>query len=165
MTGIPPQVCVRGLFLAQPRLVDFLHVCHQVSEDQRREYVALQGKPFDADCVALELANRGAPYWAIVSQTGETIAIGGFTWIRKGVWQDWLLYAEGCWSEHWRGLSKICRRVIDTMMQDSHRIQCITLASRDSARSWYRILGYEYEATLKGFGCDGEDAVIYSRVN
>jgi hypothetical protein len=167
MTANPPQIdiCPKGFALVKPSIVDFLKVCAVLPDAARREYEAFHGRPYDVEQVALQFATAAGPSWALLNLTGEPIIIGGFTWIREKVWQDWLFSTPTAWTDHWRTVSKVCRRVIDRMMEtEANRIQCIALASKATARAWYRCVGYEYEGCLKRFGAGGEDVVMYARV-
>jgi hypothetical protein len=92
--------------------------------------------------------------------TGEA-----FNQLRPGVWQDWMFSTPEAWSKHWRGVTKIARRVMDFMLQgEAHRLQCVSLASRIHAHRWYRPLGLEQEGTLRGYGVNGEDAIMFARL-
>ena len=160
-------VYIPGLQLAKPMLTDFAYVAHNLPLDQRQQWEALSdGQPFDAEDMATHLAAAHGPRWLVLTDEGHPIIIGGFTYLRPGVWQDWLISTPEAWTTHWRAASKLCRRMIDAMFEgdDTHRIQCVALADREAARKWYRILGYEFEGTLRRYGAHGEDAVMYARV-
>jgi hypothetical protein len=54
---------------------------------------------------------------------------------------------------------------MDFMLRETaHRLQCVSLASRIHAHRWYRPLGLRLEGTLAGYGVNGEDALMYSRL-
>ncbi len=168
MTGNPPRIDIapKGFALVKPSVVDFLRVCAVLPKDEREQYEAFQGRPYEPERVALEFATSMGPAWTLVTAAGEPVIIGGFSWMRPMVWRDWLLSTPQAWSYHWRTVSKVCRRVTDQMMRtEAHRIECVALASRTNAHAWYRLLHYEFEATLTKYGAEGEDAVLYRRVN
>jgi RimJ/RimL family protein N-acetyltransferase len=168
MTGNPPITDVRcGPQLVQPLLIDFVRICHELSDDERRQWVALSdGQPFDPEAMAIQLAAAAGPRWALVQADGAPLVIGGFSYLRPGVWQDWLIGTPSAWETHWRAISKHCRRVIDRMLEtEAHRIQCISLADRTRAHAWYRVLGYRQEGLLRGYGANGEDAIMFARTD
>jgi hypothetical protein len=147
-----------------PGLVDFLQVAHKLPEDEREQYEAFAGEPFNPERVAAAYSLRPGPRWVLVAG-GEPIVVAGFDMIRPGVWQDWLFSTPEAWTVHWRSVTKISRRVMDAMLRTSaHRLQCVSLASRIHAHRWYRPLGLELEGTLRGYGVNGEDALIFSRL-
>lgn len=165
MTTLPPST-PRLTALVKPMLADYVVICHQLPEDERRQFEALSdGEPYDPERHAITLASTPGPRWALVGTNGEALAIGGFTYIRPLVWQDWLIGTPAAWTHHWRTISKHCRRMLDRMLEtEAHRIQCVSLADRTAAHHWYRVLGYEREGVLRCYGANGEDAVMFSRV-
>lgn len=166
MTGMPPKFRLSGFALVQPTIIDLIKVCRQLPDDERVQYQAFQGVAFVPDEAAVRFACMEGPRWALVDADGEPIIVGGFTWIREGVWQDWLLTTPAAWERHWRTVTKVCRRVMDQMLAtEAHRLQCIALAGREGARRWYGALGYRHEGVLRQFGHNREDAVIYSRID
>ncbi len=165
MSGVPPPVQLSGFVLQPPSIVDFLTVCRQLPADERQQLEAFEGASYVPDEAAVRFAATPGPRWALVEVSSRSpIIIGGFHWVRAGVWQDWLLSTPAAWERHWRAVSKVCRRIIDRLLgNEANRVQCITLASRTRACEWYRLLKYEREGILRGFGAGGEDAVIYAR--
>ncbi|MGH8259279.1 MAG: hypothetical protein ACREUG_06265 [Steroidobacteraceae bacterium] len=166
MSGNPLAIALKGFALVAPTILDFISVCRQLPADERRQLEAFEGAPYVADEVAVRFAASAGPRWALVTAPGaQPVIIGGFTWVRQGVWQDWLLSTPAAWDQHWRTVSKVCRRIMDRMVgNEAHRLQCIALADRTSAHAWYRILKYDFEGRLRKFGAKGEDAVVYGRV-
>lgn len=166
MTGNPPTVDTKQPQLVTPLLVDFVYVCQRLPEDQRRQWTALsfQGEPYDPDRAAIALAAKCCPKWCLVHPDGTPIAIGGYDMIREGVFQDWLIGTEEGWRDHWRAITKACNRVMKRMLEtEAHRLQCVALADRTMAHKWFRSVGLKYEGTLRGYGYNGEDAVMYAR--
>lgn len=165
MTTLPPPT-PNLTTLTKPLLVDFIFICQKLPEDERRQYEALSdGVPYDSERHAIQLAASLGPRWALVKGDGQPLAIGGFSYIRPLVWQDWLIGTPEAWRDHWRSISKHCRRMMDRMLEtEAHRIQCVSLADRTAAHHWYRVLGYEREGTLRAYGANGEDAVMFARI-
>jgi len=147
-----------------PKLLDYLHVCMNLNADEREQIEAFQGKPYDAEETALAHVGR-LPAWMLCADE-KPIAIAGFDLIRPGVWQDWMLSTPEAWdAKHWRTTTKNVKRVMDAMLKsEAHRLQCVSLASRIHAHKWYAVLGLAPEATLRAYGANGEDAIIFSRL-
>ena len=148
-----------------PGLGDFLAVCLRLPEDERDQIQAFTGDEYDAARTAAAYSLRSGPSW-VISSDSTPIVVGGFDMIRSGVWQDWLFSTPEAWDErHWRSVTKICRRAMDALLQsEAHRLQCVSLASRIHAHRWYRPLGLQLEGTLRGYGANGEDALMFSRL-
>jgi hypothetical protein len=147
-----------------PSLVEFILVCNRVPDDEREQFEAFAGEPFTPERAAASFYLRGGPCWSIVAN-GEPIVVAGFDMLRPGVWQDWMLSTPEAWSTHWRSVTKLSKRVMDFMLRETaHRLQCVSLASRIHAHRWYRPLGLRLEGTLAGYGVNGEDALMYSRL-
>lgn len=147
-----------------PTLVDFLRVCADAPTDEREQFEAFSGEQFDAERLAAVYSLHTGPAW-VVCAGDRPIAVAGFNQLRPGVWQDWMFSTPVAWTDHWRGLTKIARRVMDFMLRtEAHRLQCISLASRIHAHRWYRPLGLVREGTLHGYGVNGEDAIMFARL-
>ena len=156
---------MRVRLYTNPRLADFYLVCHSLCEDEREQYRAFAGEDFDPEVVAAAYHLRECPKWVLSTDAGPVV-VGGFDMIRPGVWQDWLFSTPAAWSpENWRGVTRACRRVMDAMLNSQgHRLQCLSLASRTRAHRWYRPLGLQLEGTLRGYGVNGEDALMFARL-
>jgi hypothetical protein len=149
----------------KPHLGDFVAVCTQLPQDEREQFEAFTGETFDPARVAAAFSLRGGPAW-VVTADDEPIIVAGFDMIRPGVWQDWLFSTPKAWdAQHWRSVTKICKKAMDALLRDdAHRLQCVSLASRIHAHRWYRPLGLTLEGTLRGYGVNGEDALMFSRL-
>lgn len=149
---------------AGPTLLDLLVVCSKLPRDSIDQYEAFTGRTFFAEDVAAMHFQR--PRSWVLTADNEPIAAGGYDQLRPGVYQDWLLATEAAFSPaHWKATSRRCKRVMDAMLRtDAHRLQCVALASRVQAINWYRVLGLELEGTLRGYGVNGEDALMFSRL-
>ncbi len=147
-----------------PNLYDFVQVCHLLPQDERDQYEAFTGMPYDANQVAASYSLQPGPSWVMVAD-GQPICIAGFSEIRSGVYQDWLFSTPVAWEKHWRVLTKTCKHVMTEMLRTkAHRLQCVSLASRTAAHRWYRPLGLVLEGTLHGYGVNGENALMFSRL-
>jgi hypothetical protein len=147
-----------------PSLTDFLLVVSRLPADEREQYEAFSGRTFNAEEIAAMFALKVGPAWVLTVDEAP-IVIAGFDMLRPGVWQDWLFSTPEAWEKHWRLVTKVSRKVMDAMLQtEAHRLQCVSLASRIHAHRWYRPLGLELEGTLRGYGVNGEDALMFARL-
>ena len=149
----------------KPSLSDILLICDRLPEDEREQYEAFTGDRFDRDRMALGLASKSGPSW-VLTAAGAPLCAAGFDYIRPGVWQDWMVNTPEAFGQHWRATTRHVRRVMDAMLDqtDTHRLQCVSLASRIHAHRWYAVLGLAPEGTLRAYGANGEDAIMFSRV-
>lgn len=147
-----------------PKLADFAAVVSRLPEDERDQYEAFTGEPFDPQRVSAVFSLRSGPSWVLLADE-RPIIVAGFDMIRHGVWQDWLFSTPEAWDErHWRTVTRHCRRAMDAMLRTTaHRLQCVSLASRIKAHEWYRVLGLKLEGPLRAYGVNGEDALMFAR--
>jgi hypothetical protein len=152
-----------------PWMVDFLKVCAAMPPDERAQLEAFTGEPYSIDGAAVGNFTVAGPKWVVKWQE-EPIVIGGFVPQRPGVWRDFMLTTPGAWDEHWFPITRIARRAMNAMFlsKQAHRLECIApaqrLAARPAIEDWYKVLGYNREATLYGYCANGADAVLFSRV-
>lgn len=148
-----------------PLLLDYLRIVAQMPEDERQQALAVTQQPFDIDRIAAMHYGIPGPKW-VIKADDEPLVVGGFALQRPGVYQDYLLTTPAAWAEHWFAVTRICRRLMDAMLKSgtAHRLECISLASRERCWKWYGILGYNREATLHGYCANGADAIMFSRV-
>lgn len=149
----------------KPSLSDLLLICDRLPEDERQQYEAFTGQVYSRDEHALQLACKSGPSW-VLTLDGQPLCAAGFDYIRPGVWQDWMVNTPEAFNPNWRTTTKHVRRVMDAMLDqtDTHRLQCVSLASRTAAHRWYAVLGLAPEGTLRAYGANGEDAIMFSRV-
>lgn len=149
-----------------PWMIDFLKICAAMPQDERDQIAAVSGEPYDIDGAAIGNFTVAGPKW-VVKADDEPICVGGFVPMRRGVWRDFMLTTPTAWNEHWFAVTRICRRAMDAMLNSgqAHRLECITLANRrPEVYNWYRVLGYNREATMYGYYANGADAALFSRV-
>lgn len=149
----------------KPTLSDILLICDRLPEDEREQWEAFTGQTFDRDTMALQIASKSGPSWVLCGD-GNLICAAGYDYVRPGVWQDWMINTPEAFGQHWRSTTKHVRRGMDAMLDqtDAHRLQCISLASRIHAHRWYAVLGLAPEGTLRAYGANGEDAIMFARV-
>lgn len=145
-------------------LVDLITVCRQMPQDEREQIQAFSGEQYDADQVAASYHLFDGPKWTLCADD-RPLLVAGFTELRPGVWQDWMFSTPSAWDPHWWTTTKQSRRVMDAMLRTvAHRLQCVSLASRIQAHKWYSALKLEREGVLRGYGANGEDAIMFSRL-
>jgi hypothetical protein len=149
-----------------PTLLDFIKVCWQMPQDERDQLEAFTGEPYNIDGAALGNFMAPGPKW-VLKVGDDPICIGGYAPQRPGVYRDWMINTPEAFSEkNWFGVTRIARRTMDWILHNgAHRVECVCLASREAKNSrWYKLLGYNREATLYGYCASGADAVMFSRV-
>lgn len=150
-----------------PLLLDYIKVCAQLPDDERKQITALTGYEYDIDGAAIGNFTVAGPKW-VIKLGDDPLAIGGFVPQRPGVYRDFMLTTPTGW-KHGFALTRICRRIMDAMLlTEAHRLETIVPAARLSSRPelerWYKVLGYNKEAPLYGYCADGADAWSFSRV-
>ena len=148
-----------------PLLLHYVQVCIKMPADERAQLEAFTGEPYDVDSAAVGNFMAPGPKWGIYADD-EPIIVGGFNYQRPGVWRDFMLTTPEAWEKHWFHVTRVARRIMTAMFTSgqAHRLECISLASREKAFRWYDVLGYHREGTLYGYCANGADAVIFSRV-
>lgn len=144
------------------RLLDLIPLCSALSLEERALVVAMTGEMFDAERVAMAAHAGSAMAWSFESPS-RAVAAGGYLRERPGVFRTWFVAPDSAWYAHGAGLTRAVRDVIHNTLAENaaHRIETVTLADRHRARAWYEKIGLSYESTLRGYGANGEDAVMY----
>lgn len=154
--------------LGVPIVEDYCHIARHMRADEIAQYLALTGLPqYVPDVAARALLSSGGQAFVLVDRAGLPVLIGGFAPVRRGVFEGWLAGTEKGWTKHWRAMTKVCRRLMDDLFAqgDAHRIETFALASRVEAHAWYeRSLLMPREGVMKGYFCDGQDAIVFARV-
>ena len=85
-----------------PSLSDLVWVCHNLPEDEKDQFLALNGEDeYDGDEAALGAFRTGGPKWVLAqNDNGMPLACGGYTLLRPEVWQSWMLVPEASWKTH-----------------------------------------------------------------
>ena len=146
------------------RLFDLLDLCSNSRADEIEQYEALIG-PWDADVAANGFWMTPGPRFGLYDSEGYAVVIGGWMPVIEGVYQSWMVGREGGWDDHWRSITKACRKVMDFMfdVHGARRLQTSALESRERACEWYhRGLRMNYEGCSVGFGRGGENMVNYA---
>lgn len=150
---------------ARPNLIDIFQVCHEMMPDEREQYEAFNGAPYDALNFSARLSLLTGPAWALFEDK-KPIAIAGFEELRRGVWQDWMVSTPAAWEpRNWRGTTRHVKKTMDAMLKSgAHRLQCVSLRSRIQAHRWYQVLGLRQEGVLEAYGVEGQDALMFARL-
>lgn len=146
-------------------LADLLVLAHELPADERHVIETLNMVPYVPDRIAIAALNSIG--WVFRRQgpcaDGAPVAAGGFMQQSGGVYRTWFLAPEWAWQTHGAELTEECKRLISDLLARklAHRIETVTLATQTRARTWYEKLGLTFESTLRGYGPQGEDAVMY----
>ena len=151
-----------------PLLLDFIHVCLNMPQDEREQLEAFTGEKYSVDGAAIGNFTVAGPKW-VIKADDEPICIGGFVPQRPGVYRDFMLTTPDAWTRHWFAVTRIARKAMDGMLANgAHRLECVApmdrLAARPKIEDWYRLIGYTREAPLWRYCANGTDAVMFSRV-
>jgi RimJ/RimL family protein N-acetyltransferase len=141
-----------------------LAVCRNLPTGERAVANALSGFPFEPDEAAITAVLQPGMHWAFSSYDDQLLAVGGFVRQRDGVFRTWFYALAIAWHpQHARALTELVADTIQLMFtrQLAHRIETVTLARQEKARSWYGKIGLQFESTLRGYCATGEDAVMY----
>jgi len=148
--------------LQKPNLAQLLYLAERMPPEEVLEHACLGFGDFDAEDVALRCYGQKGPSHVFVDG-GRPYFAAGFSIVNPGVAVSWSMSTEAC-LKHVLEMTRVSRAVIRTLLKDSgiHRVQIMCMASRQHARRWYESLGAAHEATLKGYGRNGEDFAVYA---
>lgn len=145
-------------------VVDILVVGRALPQDELDQIKALTGAEFNYEETAVQLMSNAAVKWCIrEAETKEPLAVGGLLQIGPTIWRTWFFANQRAWNEYGRELTvhvaRTRKNILDT--QDHARIETVALASREDACRWYEAVGMTHESTMRGYGVNGESAVMY----
>lgn len=165
MTANPPHT----ITVTTPILEDWAWLARRMRPDEIEQHLAARGvDTYDPNAAALEFATVPGPTFCLVGEDGLPVCAGGFVPLRPGVYEGWMVGTLDRWESHGLALTRAVRRITDRMLQQPgvHRLQITALPTRTQAHAWYeRALHYRPEATLTRYCADGQDAIIFARVN
>lgn len=147
---------------------DVYKIAQDLPSEERVLFKALTGLEYDAQefmVTLAEIAGGGEHHYLVMD--GDTpVAAGGFLAQRPGVFRTWFMAPTASWAKCGRELTDVCRQAIAGLFDRglAHRVETVTLADRAEARAWYERIGLTFESTLRGYGANGEDAVMYVAV-
>jgi len=153
------------LRLDHPTMLDMLGLLFTLDEDESEQLGALGNTGIDHETMAMAFYTSPGPKICMRDEEGKAAVVTGIRRARNGVGETWFFTAPGAWKKHGR---EITERMIelrkDMMGSGWHRLETYCLASRDRARRWYDTIGLTYETTLRQYGANGEDFVLYVTV-
>lgn len=145
-------------------LVDFLVVGRALPQDEIDQIEAFSDGEYDVQKLALQLMASDDPKWTIrVKESGEPLVVGGLLQVGASIWRTWFLANQRAWDEYGREVTVHTAKTRKELLkgQQHMRIETVCLASRKDAQEWYKAVGMEYESTMRGYGVNGENAVMY----
>ena len=149
-------------------LVDLLVVCQGLPEDEIEQIEAFTGNAYDPEQVAVQTYTSGGIKWTCrIKETTEPIVVAGFFQVGVSTWRSFMLANERAWKEFGAEVTQHCKEVVDKVAgsEEFIRIETICLETRARATAWYPSIGLKFESVLRSYGVNGEDAVMYVRVN
>jgi hypothetical protein len=151
--------------LVKPSLHHLLYLADRAAPDEIAQYEAFVGLEWDPGDVAASLHRRPGVSFVLLGDDNLPVAAGGYTPVVNGTWESWMLVPESGWT-HVKSITREARAFGDRMLAESaNRLETLVLSSRATARVWYeRGLGMQAEGVKRGYGANGEDAVMYARV-
>ena len=139
----------------QPGDVDALELQHQ----QLAEFVTIA----DWRGMIREGARRG-PAWTGWLD-GRVIGVAGITLHWQGRAQAWCALAPGIPKPVWVGIHRaVATRLAQLRELGVVRLEAETMRGFLAGDRWLRMLGFEYEGTMRCYGPGGEDFGRYARV-
>lgn len=146
---------------AEDRPDHVLAVARAMREADRQEIFATRLGD-DPEALAAEMLATGPVAW-VAGLDEEPIAAFGCAPMWEGVWSMWLMATDDF---HHIGLSvtKLVTRYIVPMLFDAgaHRLEARSMEGHDDAQRWLEVIGAQREATLKGYGREGQDFHVYT---
>ena len=149
-------------------LVDLLVVTRGLPEDEIDQLEAFTGDKFDPEKVAVQIFTSGGIKWTCrVKETAEPLVVAGYFQVGVSTWRSFMLATDRAWAEFGKEVTEHVVDVIKKLATSDEfiRLETICLESRDKAIRWYGQIGIEYESTLRSYGVNGENAVMYVKVN
>lgn len=149
-----------ALLAADPEAV--MHVASNMREADREEIYATRWTDSPID-LAEDIVRIPGPKWVAWAKGIGPAAVYGAMPMWPGVWS---LYCFG--TPHFKHVARDTTRHIMRVMLPSlaiagaHRAEARSSASHSEAHVWLERLGAHREATLKGYGRNGEDFILFA---
>lgn len=152
-----------------PLVEDVAYLSRRMRADEIQQWLALTGfTEYDPNEAARSiLATMGEVAFCLIDRNDKPIVAGGYTRVRPGVWQSWMVGTDESWATHWRSITKTARKTMDALLADPscHRVQTLALESRTEAHRWYvEGLGMVDEGLKRCVFADGQDGREFSKV-
>lgn len=138
-----------------------LHVAAGMRDADYREIFATRWNDDLVD-LTVDCLNARRFSWIACADDGTPVAVVGAWPTHPGVWQVYFFTTDR-WSQISLSLTRWIRRVMIPALRNAgaHRAECKSLSSHTEAHRWLEFLGASQEATLRGYGKDGEDFLLF----
>jgi hypothetical protein len=112
-----------------------------------------------------EVYEKNGGAYTLLSPDG-VVAISGVFPLWPGVGSAWSLTSDLV-KKYPKSYYKATKQFLEAIISDwnLHRVQASTLAENGIACNWLRHLGFEVEGTMKKYGPDRADHIMFARVN
>jgi hypothetical protein len=139
-----------------------MRVCANMRPADREEIMALRWSDSVMD-LAEDTMNVPGPKWVAHLEGEGPTAVYGAAPMWPGVFSLWL-YGTPHFHQVGLRLSRHIQRVMipSLAIAGAHRAEARSLSTHTEAHGWMERLGGKPEATLKGYGKNGEDFVVYA---
>lgn len=151
--------------MVPPTAQEVRYIVERARMDEREQYTALCGLPWNSEQVIDEIMQKTGVRF-VARYHDKAFVIGGYDHVVNDVWQSWMVGTMFHWETQWRSITKVSRRVMDSLMEaGARRLQTCVLASRKKTCEWYvKGLKMQLEGELRGFGANGETMAMFARV-
>ncbi len=152
--------------LVTPTLLDIMKLCASARPDEIQQYEALVGRKWELDDVVAGHQSRIGVKFALLDDAGEPVCAAGWEPVIPGVWNGWMVGTMPHWERYWRPITMHCNRIMRMLLDDgARRLEIGALESREKTCEWYeRGLKMSVEGVKRGFGVNGENMVLYARL-
>jgi hypothetical protein len=121
----------------------------------------------DRENAAQYLVDNYAEYPGLECVTlddGTPVGIGGVIWLRPNV-GSMLFFATDDFDKIVVSLTRhAAKNIYAPAKAVAHRIECFSLATYTQMQQWVEVFGLRPEATLRQYGKNGEDFIVYAWV-
>jgi hypothetical protein len=117
---------------------------------------------FSVDYRAILAGFRAAgEAWSVIADDGDVLAFGGVVKLWEGTGEAWSVVSARA-KEFPLAVCKASRAAVRGARL--RRVQACVRAGDETARRFAELCGLDAEATLRAFGPDGEDYIMYARI-
>lgn len=141
---------------------DARYVARNIRAIDRHELALTSAYGEDTEAWAEQAFSCSPLAWSLWAD-GHPVAVVGAGQMHPGVWQVFM-FATEAWPRGGREMTRFLVRCMIPLLRacGAHRAQCLSAAAHTEAHAWLRWLGARHEATLKGYGRDGSDFLMFA---